>query len=490
MPRWKRPTRQPCFACLAAALGILCVCLPVLAADPRRLYLPLILKSLPIFSPTPSVGRVLISEALVNPAAIEPDAEWIELYNAGGAAVDLSVYKLGDEETPAGSEGMMQFPAGAWLQPGQVIVVANQSSVFAAWYGFLPDYELLDTDARVPDLFKYYAWAERGIELTNGGDELLLLDGDDQPADGLAWGASLWPLMQPALSSPPDGASFERRPAWQDTDAALDWVLQGQPAPGKVNLTALPAAASPTPTPSAANPSATPSNTLTAASTPFLQPSPTLSSTPSPIFSLTPSPSALATLTPTATRTVKTTRTHTPSPTLTPTSTLVPNLAINEINADPGGDANGDGVWDTSQDEFVEIVNLTAAPVDLSGWTLHDSIIVRHIFPPGSILAPYQAALVFGGGAPQGDFGGSLVQTASTGYLTLGNSGDTVALKTPHSLPFLAYAYGEEAGQGQSLTRDPDFTGGFIPHTQAAAAGGRICSPGVKIDGTPFSSSR
>jgi hypothetical protein len=38
----------------------------------------------------------------------------------------------------------------------------------------------------------------------------------------------------------------------------------------------------------------------------------------------------------------------------------------------------------------------------------------------------------------------------------------------------------------QSLTRSPDITGGFVPHTEAAGAAGAAFSPGTLIDGTSF----
>lgn len=38
----------------------------------------------------------------------------------------------------------------------------------------------------------------------------------------------------------------------------------------------------------------------------------------------------------------------------------------------------------------------------------------------------------------------------------------------------------------QSLTRAPDLTGEFVPHTEAAGAEGAAFSPGTRLDGTPF----
>ncbi|GAH08913.1 unnamed protein product, partial [marine sediment metagenome] len=85
-------------------------------------------------------------------------------------------------------------------------------------------------------------------------------------------------------------------------------------------------------------------------------------------------------------------------------------LFINEINPFvtpsllPGEDANGDGTVDVSQDEFIEIVNFSNAPIDLSGYTITTSSggfsAVRHTFDAGTVLDANQAIVVFGGGTP------------------------------------------------------------------------------------------
>ncbi|MEJ2128889.1 MAG: lamin tail domain-containing protein [Woeseiaceae bacterium] len=79
----------------------------------------------------------------------------------------------------------------------------------------------------------------------------------------------------------------------------------------------------------------------------------------------------------------------------------LPPLIVNELQADPDaslGDANGDGVTNTSQDEFVEIVNISGAAIDISGWTLSDAVAVRHTFAAGSVIGAQCSMVVFGGG--------------------------------------------------------------------------------------------
>lgn len=167
---------------------------------------------------------------------------------------------------------------------------------------------------------------------------------------------------------------------------------------------------------------------------------------------------------------------------------VLPNLVINEILADPdavNGDANGDGIVNTSHDEFVEIVNNDTYAVNLDGYTLSDENSVRHTFS-SITLNPNEAIVVFGGGSPTGFL--SYAITASSGSLGLNNTGDDVILKNSSSFVIDSYTYGSEAGNNQSITRDPDLTGSsFVQHSAATGSEGALFSPGNHIDGSPFS---
>ncbi len=201
------------------------------------IHLPLVLRGWP---PPPPPGRVVISEVLFDPSGSEPDGEWIEIYNSGGLAVDLGEYKIGDEETQGDREGMLQFPASARLEPGKVLVIASNGLVFQAAYGFLPNYEMRESDPGIPNLVKYTAWSGGNIELSNNGDEMLVLDKNDQEVDAVSWGNSTY-AFNPAVPAGKDGQSIERLPVTQDTDSAQDWRPQTNPHPGQVVY--------PTPTP-------------------------------------------------------------------------------------------------------------------------------------------------------------------------------------------------------------------------------------------------
>ncbi|MDJ0836387.1 MAG: lamin tail domain-containing protein [Acidobacteriota bacterium] len=168
----------------------------------------------------------------------------------------------------------------------------------------------------------------------------------------------------------------------------------------------------------------------------------------------------------------------------------IPAVLISELHTDPDpseGDANGDGNISSTQDEFVEIVNPGFEPVDISGWTISDAVGTRFTFPADTILPPREAAVVFSGGTPTGDFGNAgangLVFTA--GSLGLNNSGDTVTLADAGGVTVQAVSYGSEGGDNQSLTRDPDWTNTpLVKHTTTTA--GLRYSPGTRVDGSPY----
>ncbi|HEY2963878.1 MAG TPA: lamin tail domain-containing protein [Pyrinomonadaceae bacterium] len=188
------------------------------------------------------------------------------------------------------------------------------------------------------------------------------------------------------------------------------------------------------------------------------------------------------------------------SVTLTLGGSSLRDVVINEILADPpdglAGDANHDGVRDSSADEFIELVNSTPRDIDLSGYQLQSRSLtaandtLRHRFATGTTLFAGTAIVVFGAGTPNASnplFNGSQVVKASTGGLSLVNSGGVVTLRNRNGEIVTAVAYGSSLGlradQNQSLTRVPDVTGAFSLHSIASD---RSFSPGTRIDGSAF----
>ncbi|WP_138429319.1 lamin tail domain-containing protein [Fodinibius saliphilus] len=169
-----------------------------------------------------------------------------------------------------------------------------------------------------------------------------------------------------------------------------------------------------------------------------------------------------------------------------------PKIVINEFLADPtagsDGDANGDGIRDGVDDEFIEIINSETKEIDISGWQLSNDggNNITYTFPEGTILPAGRAIVVFGGGSPSGQFGSAFVHTASN--LSLTNSYGQVTLLDKSGTVVDNIAYEKETENGQSITRAPDETGEGIPHSQVSDSNGELFSPGTKVDGSSFTS--
>ena len=174
--------------------------------------------------------------------------------------------------------------------------------------------------------------------------------------------------------------------------------------------------------------------------------------------------------------------------------TIYYGFVLNEVLYDPPsgspGDANGDGIRDANDDEFVELVNSSANNLDISGYKLYDADrlsinTANHEFPANTILNPGQAVVVFGGGTPTGNFGGSLVFAASGQVLNLNNSGDVLTVKNNNdSVLFSFDVTALSNNPNESYTRFPDLYGNFTQHDSAST--GILYSPGTRVDGTDF----
>jgi len=493
-----------------------------LSPSPSITYTPV------IPSITPASIRLLINEIMANPAGAEPEGEWIEILNPNDEPMPLTNVKVGDAVHPEDPEGMLLFPEGELIGPGGLIIVAYQAADFESTYGFKPDYEMSASDSAVKLLVPYRSWAGGKIKFNNSGDDLVILNGWDEIVDTLAYGNSDSIYFQPCVPAALEGNSLARYPAGIDTDTASDWKESELPSPGEIN-----------PGP----PTNTPTITPTSSETPTLVLTPSFTSSPSLTCSLTiqvnPTSSPVVTLqeTITATQVPPTATSQTPSvvdtntmtatirasmtplPSLTDSVTLTPHnsatvfpietstftslpptptstpefiedvqIVLNEIHADPdpvNGDANGDGEVNNDDDEFLELINLLDTDLDISDWEITDAVRSRFIFPAGTVLSPYCPLIVFGGGSPEGDFGGSLVLTA--GSLALNNTGDTISLWDEQGNLRLRLSYGSEGGLNQSLTRNPDLTGYPLwVHSEIPPAENRLYSPGLKLNGEIF----
>lgn len=165
------------------------------------------------------------------------------------------------------------------------------------------------------------------------------------------------------------------------------------------------------------------------------------------------------------------------------------DLVINEILADPGtvNDANQDGAFSSTEDEFVEIVNVSAKTLLLTGVTLSEGGGQVFTFPTHTCIAPDQAAVMFGSYEGGGDFGGALPFGHGRSF-GLNNTGDTVALRDGAGATLDEVTYGSAAGDDQAVVReiDGDIAAAFVKHSLAAGSGGALMSPGRCTTGAAF----
>ncbi len=161
------------------------------------------------------------------------------------------------------------------------------------------------------------------------------------------------------------------------------------------------------------------------------------------------------------------------------------SIFIHEVLADPPaliGDANQDGTVSSTQDEFVELYNPTAQAVTLTGWTLYDATGLRHTFG-SAVIDPLGVFVVFGGGTPSA--AGFSFEKASSGGLSLNNTGDFVRLKDAQGFLVDEFSYGSEGNDNQSLVRLSPLSG-IVLHSEIT---GTVFSPGTaQVPQTPEAS--
>jgi len=191
----------------------------------------------------PARGALLLSEVCFNEVGSDTTGEWIEIINTGSSAIDLTNYKIGDEEASGGTsltEALFQFPSGASIGPGQIQIVAVSATRFFTVYGINPTYETAGTDGSVPDLTIYSTWDPDGgqINMSNTNDQAVIVGPDDTLVDATSWGNNFAFNPSVDITGNLDGQSIERiNPYAGDTDTAADWKLGPATSPAATRST-------------------------------------------------------------------------------------------------------------------------------------------------------------------------------------------------------------------------------------------------------------
>jgi len=140
--------------------------------------------------------------------------EWIELYNAGDAAVNLKDWTITDNTT------MRTIHAASHiLNPGQFALIAKDNSVWSLYWSVPAGVEVIELGNVI------------GGGLSNSGDRLILKDDGGNIVDQISYGTDIT-ILDPAIIDVADGHSIERNPAGIDTDTAADFVNRTTPTPG------------------------------------------------------------------------------------------------------------------------------------------------------------------------------------------------------------------------------------------------------------------
>lgn len=145
--------------------------------------------------------------------------EYMKLYNPGLMMVNISHWQLTDDE------GILIFPTGTEISPGQTIAIAQNSTNFIAQVLETPDFEYWDEDASILDMGIIYDEPK----LANDGDEVFLLNifgtqidiyvyGDSE-YNGIGWdGEPASDLNQGQIAKRTYNGTYA------DTNTSADWL--------------------------------------------------------------------------------------------------------------------------------------------------------------------------------------------------------------------------------------------------------------------------
>ena len=157
-------------------------------------------------------------------------------------------------------------------------------------------------------------------------------------------------------------------------------------------------------------------------------------------------------------------------------------LALNEILAGPARDWDGSGTFSSRDDEWVEVMNTSGAPLDLSAYMITDGDSIPRYGLSGTLAA---GAVLLVTGKMSFDWEHATGNPAFG--LSLGNSGDQVILWKivgPDTVVVDSYSYkSHEAAADRAIGRVPNGTGVWTlfdqldPYTGTLLPGPTGCAP-------------
>ncbi len=351
---------------------------------------------------------VVINEIHYHPVDAHPNAEFIELYNAEAAPIDISGWKLYEFASPG-----YTFPQGTSLPAGGCVVVAKDPNVLYAATGVTTIHSwgagdslsnsgepirLDNAQGIMVDRVEYDDAAPWPLTPDGGGPSLELINPAFDNAQGNAWHASLQPEGTPGAANSVWSNAPRVISEAPGRSGAVEFltsitVVFNTPVSG-VDANDLLVAGSPATT---VAPAAGPADTYTFSG-----------------FAAPPTGAVTITL---SSGGIEDALGH-PFQGDTWTVSVGQVIVINEIHyhpADPNGTA-----------EFLELYNAGSNSVDLSGWAMSDGVTLD--FPAGTSMGPGQYLVLAGEPATLASLNIPCPVLAWVGDTRLSNGGERVAI--------------------------------------------------------------
>lgn len=170
------------------------------------------------------IAPVLIERVLYQ--GTDAANEWITLRNVIIDPIDLSQYKIGDEEGIVGGEQVSRFPAGLTIAPSARREIARDGAAYLATTGLAPDAEFVAGTA-APEMIAT-GWTSGAFNLGDTGDEVLLFDARDTLVDVATYGTGSFAGVTPHLVVSA-GQVLARLSFFPDTDDCVSDFLSAWP---------------------------------------------------------------------------------------------------------------------------------------------------------------------------------------------------------------------------------------------------------------------
>lgn len=420
---WQCHPRLPLVVCLALAGGWL-------YANDAAASLDTNLTPTPTVSPDttsdestavpPSVTPTSTPTTTATPTPLETSTGWVSPSLVPHSAFALASDAFGDEggaATRSGSNTTQRFGGYDFAVPDTAAVIGIQVRA-DAWQTAGECAPILNISLSPDAGLSYTSSLSTGPLLSNGDPQGELLVGGAHETWGRAWTAAeintafLLRLQTSGLAS---GCTL-----------ALDWV------PIAVHYAAPTDSPTPTPAALATEPVATSVPQVTASEQAMSLPEDTPMATPT---AATPTAVDTFTATPAVVAAITATLTATPLP---------GGVLLNEFLPHPRSDWDASGA-SNAKDEFVELANVNAFAVDLTGYGLDDAEggSKPYVIPASTTLLPGELRPFF----------------RSETRIALNDDGDTVRLLGPQGQVLDSVTYERDPGADVSWVRQPDASG-------------------------------